>query len=193
MEHARGARRRQRRGAGSINFVDMIDNLRGKSGQGYYVEMAVGTPPQKGRWEGELGTDLVSVPHGPNASLWANIAAITQSDRFFINGSNWEGILGLAYAEIARPDESLEPFFDSLVRQTPVPNLFSLQLCGTGYSQNYSLGSATVGGSMIIGGIDPSLYVGELWYTPIRREWYYEVIIVRIEVNGQDLNMDCKE
>lgn len=45
----------------------------------------------------------------------------------------------------------------------------------------------------IIGGVDPSLYVGELWYTPIRREWYYEVIIVRIEVNGQDLNMDCKE
>lgn len=231
---------RRRRGAGGINFVDMIDNLRGKSGQGYYVEMAVGTPPQKlnilvdtgssnfavgaashpflhryyhrslsssyrdlgrsvyvpytqGRWEGELGTDLVSVPHGPNASMRANIAAITQSDRFFINGSNWEGILGLAYAEIARPDETLEPFFDSLVRQTAVPDLFSLQLCGAGSVQNYSLGSATVGGSMIIGGVDPSLYVGDLWYTPIRREWYYEVIIVRIEVNGQDLNMDCKE
>jgi len=45
----------------------------------------------------------------------------------------------------------------------------------------------------IIGGVDSSLHVGELWYTPIRREWYYEVIIVRIEVNGQDLNMDCKE
>ncbi|KAG9342090.1 hypothetical protein JZ751_017087 [Albula glossodonta] len=280
---------RKRRGAPGINFVDMIDNLRGKSGQGYYVEMAVGTPPQKvlnilvdtgssnfavgaaahpflrryyhrslqpdhsslttlpdrssltasttpsdrsspttqpdhrvgpvvlatvsdlgarsyrdlgrsvyvpytqGRWEGELGTDLVSVPHGPNASLRANIAAITQSDRFFINGSNWEGILGLAYAEIARPDETLEPFFDSLVRQTSVPNLFSLQLCGAGYRQNSTMGTATVGGSMIIGGLDPSLYVGELWYTPIRREWYYEVIIVRIEVNGQDLNMDCKE
>lgn len=41
--------------------------------------------------------------------------------------------------------------------------------------------------------MDSSLYVGDLWYTPIRREWYYEVIIVRIEVNGQDLNMDCKE
>ncbi|XP_033488152.1 beta-secretase 1 isoform X1 [Epinephelus lanceolatus] len=235
-----GARRRRGAAAGGISFVDMIDNLRGKSGQGYYVEMAVGSPPQKlnilvdtgssnfavgaaahpflrryyhrslsssyrdqgrsvyvpytqGRWEGELGTDLVSVPHGPNATLRANIAAITQSDRFFINGSNWEGILGLAYADIARPDETLEPFFDSLVRQTPVPNLFSLQLCGAGFTQNYSLGSATVGGSMIIGGVDPSLYVGELWYTPIRREWYYEVIIVRIEVNGQDLNMDCKE
>ncbi|XP_062408899.1 beta-secretase 1 [Sardina pilchardus] len=231
---------RKRRAASGINFVDMIDNLRGKSGQGYYVEMAVGNPAQKlnilvdtgssnfavgaaphpflpryyhrslstsyidldrsvyvpytqGRWEGELGTDVVSIPHGPNASLRANIAAITQSDRFFINGSNWEGILGLAYAEIARPDETLEPFFDSLVRQTNVPDLFSLQLCGVGYTQNYSLGRATVGGSMIIGGTDPSLYVGDLWYTPIRREWYYEVIIVRIEVNGQDLNMDCKE
>uniref|UniRef100_A0A673GCB0 Beta-secretase 1 n=1 Tax=Sinocyclocheilus rhinocerous TaxID=307959 RepID=A0A673GCB0_9TELE len=231
---------RTRRGASAVNFVNMIDNLRGKSGQGYYIEMAVGTPPQKlnilvdtgssnfavgaashpflhryyhrslsssyrdlgrsvyvpytqGRWEGELGTDLLSIPHGPNVSLRANIAAITQSDRFFINGSNWEGILGLAYPEIARPDETLEPFFDSLLRQTSVPDVFSLQLCGAGFTQNYSAGSSTVGGSMIIGGIDPSLYVGELWYTPIRREWYYEVIIVRIEVNGQDLNMDCKE
>lgn len=31
----------------NINFVEMIDNLRGKSGQGYYVEMTVGSPPQK--------------------------------------------------------------------------------------------------------------------------------------------------
>lgn len=29
------------------SFVEMIDNLRGKSGQGYYVEMTVGSPPQK--------------------------------------------------------------------------------------------------------------------------------------------------
>lgn len=63
---------------------------------------SVYVPYTQGRWEGELGTDLVSVPHGPNATMRANIAAIIQSDRFFINGSNWEGILGLAYADIAR-------------------------------------------------------------------------------------------
>ncbi|XP_007523031.1 beta-secretase 1 isoform X1 [Erinaceus europaeus] len=222
------------------NFVEMVDNLRGKSGQGYYVEMTVGSPPQtlnilvdtgssnfavgaaphpflhryyqrqlsstyrdlrkgvyvpytQGKWEGELGTDLVSIPHGPNVTVRANIAAITESDKFFINGSNWEGILGLAYAEIARPDDSLEPFFDSLVKQTHVPNLFSLQLCGAGFPLNQSEALASVGGSMIIGGIDHSLYTGSLWYTPIRREWYYEVIIVRVEINGQDLKMDCKE
>ncbi|XP_036913437.1 beta-secretase 1 isoform X3 [Sturnira hondurensis] len=222
------------------SFVEMVDNLRGKSGQGYYVEMTVGSPPQtlnilvdtgssnfavgaaphpflhryyqrqlsstyrdlrkgvyvpytQGKWEGELGTDLVSIPHGPNVTVRANIAAITESDKFFINGSNWEGILGLAYAEIARPDDSLEPFFDSLVKQTHVLNLFSLQLCGAGFPLNQSEVLASVGGSMIIGGIDHSLYTGSLWYTPIRREWYYEVIIVRVEINGQDLKMDCKE
>lgn len=41
------ARRRRGAAAVGISFVDMIDNLRGKSGQGYYVEMAVGSPPQK--------------------------------------------------------------------------------------------------------------------------------------------------
>lgn len=54
-------------------------------------------------------------------------------------------------------------------------------------------GSAVLRPLQIIGGIDRSLYVGEIWYTPIRKEWYYEVIIVKLEVNGQDLNMDCKE
>ncbi|MBN3312597.1 BACE1 secretase, partial [Atractosteus spatula] len=284
------------RGTGAVSFVDMIDNLRGKSGQGYYVEMTVGTPPQKdeetvhdkanglrqsslsrascgpavslpsfpspsarisrfpayssfadshirrcsrdqlylnilvdtgssnfavgaashpclrryyrrslsssyralgrgvyvpytqGRWEGELGTDLVSIPHGPNVTLRANIAAITQSHRFFINGSNWEGILGLAYAEIARVR----------VRGgagSVVCGLRSIADFNVLYRQSVEsvLGPHILCPVQIIGGVDSSLYVGELWYTPIRREWYYEVIIVRIEVNGQDLHMDCKE
>ena len=111
-----------------------------------------------------------------------------------------------------------------------MPNIFSLQLCGAGFSPNETEALASVGGSMvsalagsgqaggaarsgdgpwpapaarggsaflsppqIVGGIDRSLYVGDIWYTPIRKEWYYEVIIVKLEVNGQDLNMDCKE
>ncbi|MGH0153412.1 UNVERIFIED_CONTAM: hypothetical protein FKN15_073397 [Acipenser sinensis] len=157
------------------------------------LRRSVYVPYTQGKWEGQLGTDLVSIPHGPSVTVRANIAAITQSDKFFINGSNWEGILGLAYAEIARPDETLEPFFDSLVKQTRVPNLFSLQLCGAGLLLNESETTASVGGSMIIGGTDPSLHIGSIWYTPIRKEWYYEVIIVKIEINGQDLKMDCKE
>lgn len=66
------------------------------------LRKGVYVPYTQGKWEGELGTDLVTIPHGPNVTVRANIAAITESDKFFINGSNWEGILGLAYAEIAR-------------------------------------------------------------------------------------------
>ncbi|XP_058050911.1 beta-secretase 1 isoform X2 [Ahaetulla prasina] len=157
------------------------------------LRKGVYVPYTQGKWEGELGTDLVAIPHGPNVTVRANIAAIIKSDKFFINGSNWEGILGLAYAEIARPDNSLEPFFDSLVKQTQVDNIFSLQLCGTSFPTNDSETLASVGGSMIIGGIDQTLYRGNIWYTPIRKEWYYEVVIVKIEINGQDLQMDCKE
>lgn len=35
------------------SFVEMVDNLRGKSGQGYYVEMTVGSPPQTVRSLGQ--------------------------------------------------------------------------------------------------------------------------------------------
>lgn len=48
-----------------------------------------------------------------------------------------------------QPDDSLEPFFDSLVKQTRVPNLFSLQLCGAGFPLNQSEVLASVGGSMV--------------------------------------------
>lgn len=73
------------------------------------LRKGVYVPYTQGKWEGELGTDLVSIPHGPNVTVRANIAAITESDKFFINGSNWEGILGLAYAEIARVSAVLAP------------------------------------------------------------------------------------
>ena len=35
-----------------------------------------------------------------------NVAAILSSENFFINGSNWEGILGLGYARLAKVSDS---------------------------------------------------------------------------------------
>lgn len=32
---------------GAANFLAMVDNLQGDSGRGYYLEVLVGTPPQK--------------------------------------------------------------------------------------------------------------------------------------------------
>ncbi|KAG9333366.1 hypothetical protein JZ751_012775 [Albula glossodonta] len=225
--------------AGIVNFLDMVNNLQGDSGRGYYLEMLIGTPGQKvnilvdtgssnfavaaafhpyithyfdralsssyvssgravsvrytqGNWAGELGRDVLSIPQGLNRTIAINIATILISDGFFLPGVNWQGILGLAYPTLARPDSSVEPFFNSVVRQTGLPDVFSLQMCGAGISASGSA-SDPAGGSLILGGIEPTLYKGSVWYTPIKEEWYYQVEILKLEVGNQNLNLDCKE
>lgn len=84
------------------------------------LRKGVYVPYTQGKWEGELGTDLVTIPHGPSVTVRANIAAITKSDKFFINGSNWEGILGLAYAEIARVSPAASPLALALPGSLPL-------------------------------------------------------------------------
>lgn len=32
--------------SGIVNFLDMVNNLQGDSGRGYYIEMLIGTPSQ---------------------------------------------------------------------------------------------------------------------------------------------------
>uniref|UniRef100_A0A8V5GW06 Uncharacterized protein n=1 Tax=Melopsittacus undulatus TaxID=13146 RepID=A0A8V5GW06_MELUD len=63
---ARRAPDEAERGGG---FVDMIDNLRGKSGQGYYVEMTVGSPPQKLNILVDTGSSNFAVGAAPHPFL----------------------------------------------------------------------------------------------------------------------------
>uniref|UniRef100_A0A8C7X0A9 Beta-secretase 2 n=1 Tax=Oryzias sinensis TaxID=183150 RepID=A0A8C7X0A9_9TELE len=44
-----------------------------------------------------------------------------------------------------------------------------------------------------MGGAEPTLYRGSVWYTPIVEEWYYQVEVLKLEVDDQNLNLDCKE
>uniref|UniRef100_A0A8C0H9M6 Beta-secretase 2 n=1 Tax=Chelonoidis abingdonii TaxID=106734 RepID=A0A8C0H9M6_CHEAB len=225
----------------AVSFLAMVENLQGDSGRGYYLEMLIGTPPQKlnilvdtgssnfavagapnpdvtsflgkwyqviksstyksrgtdvtvrytqGSWTGVLGTDVITIPKGINGTYTINIATILESENFFLPGVKWHGILGLAYDALAKPSSSVETFFDSLVSQAKIPNVFSLQMCGAGMPVS---GSGTNGGSLVMGGIEPSLYKGDIWYTPIKEEWYYQVEILKLEVGGQNLNLDCRE
>ncbi|KAA0701716.1 Beta-secretase 2 [Triplophysa tibetana] len=209
--------------AGTVNFLDMVNNLKGDSGRGYYMEMVIGTPGQtlnvlvdtgssnfavsaaahpyithyfnralsstyqsaeravavkytQGEWEGELGSDHITIPQGPSGTIIINIAAILVSEGFFLPEINWQGILGLAYPLLAR---------------TGIPDVFSLQMCGAGVSASTTADPA--GGSLIMGGVEPTLYRGSVWYTPILEEWYYQVEVLKLEVGDQNLNLDCKE
>ncbi|XP_072470882.1 beta-secretase 2 [Notamacropus eugenii] len=222
---------------GLVNFLPMINNLRGDAGKGYYLEMLIGTPPQKlqilvdtgssnfavagvphshttsyfdieksstyhsknmyvsvkytqGSWTGAVGEDVVTIPKAFNSTFLVNIAVIFESEDFFLPETKWNGILGLAYATLAKPSSSLETFFDSLVKQAKIFNIFSMQMCGAGLSRDRT---DTNGGSLVMGGVDSSLYKGDIWYTAITKEWYYQIEILKLEVGGQNLNLDCSE
>lgn len=225
--------------SGNVNFLDMINNLKGDSGRGYYMQLVIGSPGQtlnilvdtgssnfavasaahpfithyfnrdlsstyestgrsvavkytQGEWEGELGTDLITIPEGPSGTIIINIAAILASEDFFLPGINWQGILGLAYPPLARPDPSVEPFFNSVVLQTGIPDVFSLQMCGAGIPAS-NTAADPAGGSLIMGGVEPTLHRGSVWYTRVIEEWYYQVEVLKLEINDQNLNLDCKE
>ncbi|KAK3754035.1 hypothetical protein QZH41_020303 [Actinostola sp. cb2023] len=152
----------------------------------------VSVPYTQGNWEGELGSDFLNFIEGPNATVRVDVASILSSENFFINGSMWEGILGLGYARLAKPDSSVIPVFDQFVRQKAVlKDSFSMQLCGS--SEIEPSAEPTVAGTMVFGGIDDELYKGDLLYTPIVKKWYYEVVITDIAVDGESLNLDCKK
>uniref|UniRef100_A0A8C5LV60 Beta-secretase 2 n=2 Tax=Leptobrachium leishanense TaxID=445787 RepID=A0A8C5LV60_9ANUR len=223
--------------SGNVNFLAMVDNLEGDSGRGYYLELLIGTPPQRlnilvdtgssnfavagapnpdittffnssrsltyqsldtevsvrytqGSWTGILGKDLVSLPQGVNGTFLVNIASIYVSDNFFLPSIKWQGILGLAYRTLAKPSSSVDPFFDSLVQQADITNIFSMQMCGAGVAFT---GTGKNQGSLVMGGIQESLYKGDIWYTPITEEWYYQVEILKFEVGDVVLNLNCLE
>jgi len=69
-----------------------------------YVNLGtkVHVPYTQGSWDGVLGQDYVTIATMPNSTTMVNIACINKADNFFINNSNWQGIMGLAYIKIAR-------------------------------------------------------------------------------------------
>ncbi|XP_066455045.1 beta-secretase 2 [Eleutherodactylus coqui] len=144
----------------------------------------------QGSWTGVLGQDVVTLPKGLNGTFLVNIASILESESFFMPDIKWQGILGLAYRALAKPSSAIDTFFDSLVEQQKIPNIFSMQMCGAGRPTTLTDSN---GGSLVMGGMEPSLYRGEIWYTPITEEWYYQVEVLKFEVGGQNLNLDCTE
>ncbi|KAK2190788.1 hypothetical protein NP493_68g01008 [Ridgeia piscesae] len=156
------------------------------------LDKKVKLPYTKGSWKGVLGSDVVSFVSLPNVTVTTKLACITSSEKFFVKDAHWQGILGLAYSAIARPDHSVETFFTSMTHQLPgTQDVFSVQLCGT--IDTYNKTDISTGGTMTLGGFDESSYSGPIFYTPIRKEGYYEVIITDIRVNNQSLKLDCKE
>ncbi|XP_040603549.1 pepsin A-5 isoform X2 [Mesocricetus auratus] len=91
----------------------------------------------------------------------------------FMEYAVFDGILGLGY-----PDLSLQgilPVFDNLWMQGLIPqNLFA-----------FYLSSKDEKGSMLmLGGVDPSYYSGDLHWVPVSKPSYWQLALDSISVNG---------
>jgi len=214
-----------------VNFVESVD---GKPGEGFYIALDIGTPPQRmnvlidtgssnfaiagrrepdvnvyfdrtksstlrdlwrrvtlkytqGEWEGDLVSDLVSLAtSSAYAQSRASFTLITSSTKFFLKHAKWQGILGLAYPGLSRPDRSEPTFVDLVVRDNRLKNVFALQLCG-----DKLIDFSASSGHLAIGGVDPRAFTGNMYYTPIEREMYYEVVVADMDVGGKPLGVPC--
>lgn len=217
-----------------INFVEEVS---GKPGEGYFINLGIGTPPQnlnvlidtgssnfavagqsqsevdvffdrersstvrdlstrvklkytQGEWRGDLVSDLVSLdPLSSQTRTRVPFSIITYSSKFFLKNAKWQGILGLAYPSLSRPDKNQPNFVDLIVEENQLSNVFGLQLCGSRkYDVNEAIPSA---GHLAVGGVSSSTYQGDMYYSPIVRELYYEVVIAEIDVGGTPLSVPC--
>jgi len=180
---------------------------------------SVMVPYTQGQWEGELLTELVSIggsymddiietnEHFHNNAessevglesnklqVRANLACIESSTNFFINGSKWHGILGLGFAPIARPNADIAPFLDTLVKKGALgQDLFALKLCGTLDKRDVT--DVSMGGSLDLGELDQTSFSGSIFYTPLHRRWYYDVLLTNVDIGGSSVGVaeSCQE
>ncbi|XP_042236967.1 beta-secretase 1-like [Homarus americanus] len=139
-------------------------------------------------WTGHVGRDLAQFPSVPGTlPLVTDLALITASENFYVNNSHWQGIVGLAFSALAQPQGSVIPWFDGLVAQNHTVNSFTLELCGP-YREEEGIFHHV--GQLFIGkdtGACPSPTVT----SPIRRAWFYEVLMVALVIGKKMLNLPC--
>lgn len=143
----------------------------------------------EGFWSGRLVSDMVSIPSA-NFSYASRVSfvEIEDSKKFFINNSGWQGILGMAYDDIIRPQNSDFKSFASIVLgNSEMDDIFSLKLCMADVHHLQS----EVSGNFTLGGYDRSLK--EVYWTPIVKEWYYDVRILGLEVGNSPISVACSE
>ncbi|KAF8650949.1 hypothetical protein AX16_005015 [Volvariella volvacea WC 439] len=87
----------------------------------------------------------------------------------------YDGILGLAY-DAAAVNHITPPFYNMINHGLLTEPIFSIRLGR----------SAMDGGELFLGGIDESVYRGEITYLPVRQKKYWEVEITRFGIGIVD-------
>ncbi|TDH72100.1 hypothetical protein CCR75_001250 [Bremia lactucae] len=150
-------------------------------------------------WTGEKVRDTFS---GQGLGLIESMpfAQILVEDNFVTVG--YDGIIGLGYESIASPsDETSMPYFDVVSTRNGLNDVFSMQMCGT--LQALSLRNVSTedtsflyAGELLLGGTEgpngQTYHQGDIVFTPLVHERFYNVIVTDIGANGQSLGIDCE-
>lgn len=152
-----------------------------------------------GAWSGDLVEDTFS---GAGIGVIDSVPFTEITDESNFIQSGYDGIVGLGYASIASPSSSPPtPYFDKLQSVNSLPDVFSMLMCGS--LQALALGNATLeseedlySGELIMGSTEGAsgerYYEGDLVYTPLVHNKWYNVILTDIKVSGTSLGLDCK-
>lgn len=152
-----------------------------------------------GSWSGELVKDTFS-GQGLGTVESMPFAEITAEDSFISTG--YDGIVGLGFQNIASPSSDPPvPYFDTVQSADGLDNTFSLLMCGALQAMslsNFSINddSYLYAGEFLLGGTSgpdgESFHKGDIVYTPLVQEKYYNVLVTAIGVNGTSLDLDCE-
>ncbi|XP_056393561.1 pepsin A-like [Hyla sarda] len=98
---------------------------------------------------------------------------LSETESFFLYYSHFDGILGLGYPSLSVSGTA--PVFDNMWSEGLIPeDVFSVYLSS---SNNNSV--------VVFGGIDDSLYTGNLHWVPVTHERFWQITIESITLNGQ--------
>ncbi|XP_026733512.1 beta-secretase 1-like [Trichoplusia ni] len=135
----------------------------------------------QGMWSGRLVSDFIKFPSLQSIpEVRSDIALITQSHKFFMNGSGWQGLLGLAYLPVGAWGNGVvvESWLDSVDRTLHRPISFHLKLCGPISKTN----TTHYGYFKMLDDHAPQVNSTKIFRTPILRKRWYEVGVLSISV-----------
>ncbi|XP_063535017.1 beta-secretase 1-like [Cydia strobilella] len=141
----------------------------------------------QGMWVGHLASDWVQFPSLPNIpKVRTDLALITESHKFFMNGSGWQGLLGLAYLPVGAWGENIivESWLDSVDRTLKKPISFQLKLCGVKSATN----ATHYGNLQMLDNANENKNNNRTYQTPVLRQRWYEVGVLSVRVIDTGVN-----
>ncbi|XP_068192253.1 napsin-A isoform X2 [Antennarius striatus] len=128
----------------------------------------------RGSLSGFISGDTVSVAGLPIPGQQFG-EAVKQPGITFL-AARFDGVLGMAYPSISVAN--ITPVFDTIMAAKLLPqNIFSFYISRDP--------QAAIGGELMLGGIDPQYYTGDLHYVNVTRKAYWQIKVNGVEVGSQ--------